>query len=71
MWIFVIVILITFSCNNIKKMELIESPRASKIAPDGTIMMNDGQENARRMKYYNTIQHKSFYKHYQMKKRTK
>ena len=71
MRIFIIIIILTSSCNNVKKIEVIESPRSNQIAADGTIKINDGQEKSRRMKYYNTIQHKSFYKHHQMKKRTK
>lgn len=61
-----------FGCRTQKKIELVELPGSTKIASDGTIKYNDGQENAKRMKYYNTIQHKSFYRHYRKnKKRTK
>jgi len=51
------------SCRGVKKVEVIESPSVTKLNPDGTIKKNDGRENAKRMKYYNTLQHKNFYKH--------
>lgn len=51
------------SCKTIKNIEYIESPKDTGLNPNGTIKQADGQENARRMKYYNTLQHKSFYRH--------
>ena len=61
---FVILILLIFlSCRGVKKVEVVESPSDTKLNPDGTIKKNDGPENAKRMKYYNTLQHKNFYKH--------
>jgi hypothetical protein len=69
MRIILILFLFVFSCGPQKKIEIVESPNETKIASDGTIKYNNGEENARRMKYYNTIQHKSFYRHYHQNKK--
>lgn len=61
---FIILILLIFlSCSGVKKVEVIESPSDTKLNPDGTIKKSDGRENKKRMKYYNTLQHKKFFKH--------
>jgi hypothetical protein len=59
----ILILLIFISCSGVKKVEVIESPSVAKLNLDGTIKKNDGRENAKRMKYYNTLQHKSFYRH--------
>ena len=58
----VLIILFVTGCNSVKKIEIIEVPSESKISSDGTIKRNDGPENAKRMKYYNSLQHRNFYK---------
>lgn len=61
---FIILILLIFlSCSGVKKVEVIESPSDTKLNPDGTIKKSDGRENKKMMKYYNTLQHKKFFKH--------
>ncbi len=59
----ILILLIFLSCKSTKMVEYVESPSDSKLNPDGTIKKNDGPENAKRMKYYNTLQHKNFYRH--------
>ena len=63
MKLIILILLIFISCSGVKKVEVIESPSDTKLNPDGTIKKNDGPENAKRMKYYNTLQHKKFYRH--------
>ena len=51
------------SCSNQKKIiEIVEKPQLPKTDYRGLIKTNDGKENSKRMKYYNTLQHKKFYK---------
>ena len=63
MWFLIVLFFILMSCKTIKNIEYIESPKDTGLNPNGTIKQADGKENARRMKYYNTLQHKSFYRH--------
>lgn len=64
MRISLLLIFILFStCKPVVKIECIEKPRPTRFNKNGTIKATDGQENARKMKYYNTLQHKSFYRH--------
>ena len=52
-----------FSCVSHKKyIETIEKPSLPTKDSRGLIKYNDGQENAKRMKYYNSLQHKRYYK---------
>lgn len=67
--IFVILIICFLSCKTPRKIDSVESPSQNKISKDGTIEKRSGEENAKRMKYYNTLQHKSFYKHSNFKKK--
>ena len=60
--IFLLIFLLLFSCKSTKKVECVESPKKTELTSYGTIKPTDGQENAKKMKYYNSLQHKSFYK---------
>jgi hypothetical protein len=58
---YVFTIIILFGCKT-SKIEIVKQPSETKITPYGTIQPTDGKENAKRMKYYNSLQHKTFYK---------
>ena len=63
MRISLILLFMLFStCKSVVKVECIEKPSKPQLNKNGTIKSADGQENRRRMKYYNTLQHKNFYR---------
>lgn len=56
-------LIVFISCTNQKKfVESIDKPQFPQTDYKGLIKTNDGKENAKRMKYYNTLQHNKFYK---------
>lgn len=61
MRILLIFLLIT-SCKSTKSVEIIERPDKTETTSFGTIKSSTGPQNAKKMRYYNSLQHKNFYK---------
>ena len=57
----IIIYFFFLGCKTPKKYEEIESPSKTEIDNFGRIKPGDGPENAKKMKYYNSLQHKKFY----------
>jgi hypothetical protein len=49
-------------CKRVKQIEYVERPKTTERTIFGTIKPTNGPENAIKMRYYNSLQHKSFYK---------
>jgi hypothetical protein len=59
----ILLIFLLISCKRNTKMVYVETPSKTEFDKNGRIKPKEGYENAKKMKYYNTLQHKSFYYH--------
>ncbi len=57
----IIICLFFLTCKTQKKYEEVEIPSKTELDYYGRIKPGDGPENSKRMKYYNSLQHKKFY----------
>jgi len=58
----IFILMLIIGCKSVETVEYLERPTKTKITPNGTIKPGDGPENAKKMKYYNSLQHKKYYK---------